>query len=143
MTTHVAAILRTKGHKVVTVPPEVTVGALIKTLAEHRIGAVPVVEHGEHLVGIVSERDVVRALADGATALDRSVRSVMTANVQTCSLEDSVFDLMNLMTRGRFRHLPVVERGLLVGIISIGDVVKERLGEAEYELDNLKSYIAS
>jgi CBS domain-containing protein len=86
---------------------------------------------------------VVRALAAQPDALDRPLAGVMTADVKTCRLEDSVLELMELMTAGRFRHLPVVEQGRLVGIVSIGDVVKQRLEEAQFELDSLKSYIAS
>jgi CBS domain-containing protein len=143
MTTRVEALLRGKGHNVFTLHPDETVAALVQVLAERRIGAVPVVDDDDHLVGIVSERDVVRALASDSHALDRKVASVMTREVTTCDPDDPVVELMEVMTRGRMRHLPVIHDTRLVGIISIGDVVKQRLEEAQYELDALKTYIAS
>jgi CBS domain-containing protein len=144
MTTRVSTILDSKGYEVLTMQPQATVAALVQLLAARRIGAAPVVDEAGHVAGIVSERDVVRALADGPAALDRRLDSVMTTDVRTCGLEDSLLDLMEIMTSGRFRHLPVVDAGgRLAGIISIGDVVKQRLEEAQFELDSLKSYIGS
>ena len=143
MTTRVAALLQGKGHDVLTVTPESSVGALVKLLAERRIGALPVVDGDGRLKGIVSERDVVRALAADSGVMERRVDSLMTRDVKTCGPQDAVVELMEVMTRERFRHLPVIENGRLVGIISIGDVVKQRVAEAQYELEALTSYINS
>jgi CBS domain-containing protein len=143
MTIRVANILDGKGHDVLTVVPESSVAALVKLLAEKRIGAVPVVDGSGRVRGIVSERDVVRALAVDAAVLERKVESLMTRDVQTCVMQDTVADLMEIMTRGRFRHLPVVEDGTLIGIISIGDVVKQRVAEAQSEVEALTTYITS
>jgi CBS domain-containing protein len=143
MTIRVANILDGKGHDVLTVAPESSVAALVKLLAEKRIGAVPVVDGTGRVKGIVSERDVVRALAVDAAVLERKVETLMTREVQTCVLQDTVADLMEIMTRGRFRHLPVVEAGKLIGIISIGDVVKQRVAEAQSEVEALTSYITT
>ena len=143
MTIRVANILDGKGNDVLTVTPESSVSALVKLLAEKRIGAVPVVDGTGRLKGIVSERDVVRALAGDAAVLERKVESLMTREVQTCVLQDTVANLMEIMTRGRFRHLPVVEDSKLIGIISIGDVVKQRVAEAQSEVEALTSYITT
>ena len=143
MTIRVANILDGKGNDVLTVTPESSVAALVKLLAEKRIGAVPVVDGAGRVKGIVSERDVVRALAVDAAVLERKVESLMTREVQTCVLQDTVADLMEIMTRGRFRHLPVVEDHKLIGIISIGDVVKQRVAEAQSEVEALTSYITT
>jgi CBS domain-containing protein len=143
MTTRVAALLHDKGHHVLTVTPDSSVAALVALLAERRIGAVPVIDGEGHVRGIVSERDVVRALAADPAVLERRVDSLMTREVKTCGLQDAVVELMEVMTQSRFRHLPVVEDGKLVGIISIGDVVKQRVAEAQFELDALKTYINS
>lgn len=143
MTIRVANILDGKGNDVLTVTPESSVAALVKLLAEKRIGAVPVVDGTGRVKGIVSERDVVRALAVDAAVLERKVDSLMTREVQTCVLQDTVADLMEIMTRGRFRHLPVVEDHKLIGIISIGDVVKQRVAEAQSEVEALTSYITT
>ena len=143
MTIRVANILDGKGNDVLTVTPESSVAALVKLLAEKRIGAVPVVDGAGRVKGIVSERDVVRALAVDAAVLERKVDSLMTREVQTCVLQDTVADLMEIMTRGRFRHLPVVEDHKLIGIISIGDVVKQRVAEAQSEVEALTTYITT
>jgi CBS domain-containing protein len=143
MTTRVAALLQGKGHDVLTVTPESSVGALVKLLAARRIGALPVVDGEGRLKGIVSERDVVRALAADSAVLERRVDTLMTRDVKTCGPQDAVVELMETMTRERFRHLPVIENGRLVGIISIGDVVKQRVAEAQFELEALTSYINS
>jgi len=143
MTTRVAALLQGKGHDVLTVTPDSSVGALVKLLAERRIGALPVVDGDGRLKGIVSERDVVRALAADSGVMERRVDTLMTRDVKTCGPQDAVVELMEVMTRERFRHLPVIENGRLVGIISIGDVVKQRVAEAQYELEALTSYINS
>ena len=143
MTIRVANILDGKGRDVLTVTPESSVAALVKLLAEKRIGAVPVVDGAGKVRGIVSERDVVRALAGDAAVLERKVETLMTREVQTCILGDTVADLMEIMTRGRFRHLPVIDQGKLIGIISIGDVVKQRVAEAQSEVDALTTYITT
>jgi CBS domain-containing protein len=138
----VKAILSRKGNDVITVEPTVTLSAAVKILGEHRIGALVVVGPDKQVAGIVSERDIVRALAQrGSGALDEAVGQVMTRKVVTCAESDTVAELMERMTKGRFRHLPVVERGKLAGLVSIGDVVKYRLEEMEHESKALKEYI--
>jgi CBS domain-containing protein len=127
---------------VVTITPDATVRQLIGILAEHNIGAVIVSSDGSAVDGIVSERDVVRRLGDDdGGLLERRVDSIMTTDVETCTADDAVDDLMQVMTQRRIRHLPVVADGALVGIISIGDVVKSRIGELEFERDQLDSYV--
>jgi CBS domain-containing protein len=138
----VSDILRQKGSVVVTVEPGLTVEALISLLAERRIGAVVVSSDGSTVEGIVSERDIVSALAShGTAALSSSVGSICTSEVQTALPGDRIDSLMAVMTAGRFRHLPVVVDGALQGIVSIGDVVKARMGELEDEQQALTSYI--
>lgn len=140
---NVAAILKAKGSDVVTVGPTVTLGEIAVLLSERRIGAV-VVMQDRKVLGIVSERDVVKAIArNGAQALNAPVRDVMTARVVTCGLNDSIDELMDSMTMGRFRHLPVIEGGELAGIVSIGDVVKHRIAETVMETEALRLYIAN
>jgi CBS domain-containing protein len=127
---------------VVTIAPDRTVRELLALLSEHRIGAVVVSPDERHVAGIVSERDVVRRLhAVGDSVLDGSVAQIMTVDVHTCSPEDSVESLMETMTSHRFRHVPVVTNAGLVGIVSIGDVVKRRLDDLQVERDHLTSYI--
>jgi CBS domain-containing protein len=126
---------------VVTISPDATVRELIALLAEHNVGALVVSDDGEHVSGIVSERDVVRRLHADEAVLDSAVRSIMTAEVRTCAGEDGLTDLMQTMTEHRIRHVPVVADGKLTGIISIGDVVKNRIGELEFERDQLDSYV--
>ncbi len=135
-------VLHTKGDMVVTVDPEATVRELLDLLADHNIGAVVVSADGTTVSGIVSERDVVRALVRGVEILDSSVGEIMTEDVRTVVLEDTVDGLMRLMTEHRIRHVPVLVDGELHGIISIGDVVKSRIGELEFERDQLTSYVA-
>ncbi len=139
----VKAILSRKGNDVITIEPTVTLSAAINILAERRIGALVVVASADKQVaGILSERDIVRALAQrGPGALQEAVGQVMTRRVVTCTESDTVAALMERMTQGKFRHLPVVERGKLVGLVSIGDVVKHRLGEMEHESNALREYI--
>ena len=135
-------MVRRKGDLVVTVRPDETVERLLALLEEHRIGALVVSEDGETVVGIVSERDVVRHLhKDGAAVLLAPISQIMTADVRTCAGEDGLTDLMQTMTQHRIRHVPVVADGRLTGIISIGDVVKNRIGELEFERDQLDSYV--
>ena len=140
----VAKILDDKGHEVVTANPDESVASIAATLSERRIGAMPVSSPGGALVGIVSERDVVAALAEhGRDALERPVGEIMTRRVITCTRADHIDDLMARMTEGRMRHLPVLEGDELVGIVSIGDVVKARMGEIEAEAQALKDYITT
>ena len=139
----VKSILDGKGRDVVTLDPDQPLSAAIRTLAEHRIGAV-VILRGDRIAGILSERDIVRVIAqEGDAALQHPISSVMTANVKTCRESHSVHDVMEIMTRGRFRHLPVEEKGRLVGLVSIGDVVKRRIEEVEREAEDIKAYIAT
>ncbi|GGB43786.1 CBS domain-containing protein [Flexivirga endophytica] len=136
-------LLKGKGSDVVTVTSDTTVGQLVRTLADHRIGAVLVMD-GDTIAGIISERDVVRALPDGVEGLlERPVSTLMTSDVVTCSPGDEVSSLAASMTEHRFRHLPVVQGDKLVGIVSIGDIVKFRLEELQGERDQLESYITS
>lgn len=140
----VKAILEMKGRDVATVAPETTVGEAVKILAEKRIGAIVVTKASGAIAGILSERDVVRALAsDGAGLLKKPVSDLMTAKVKTCREDHTVKDVMGLMTAGRFRHLPVESGGKLAGIISIGDVVKRRIEDVEREAESIRAYIAS
>jgi CBS domain-containing protein len=128
-------------REVVTINPDATVRDLLASLAEHNVGALVVSADGNAVDGIVSERDVVRRLARDETVLDAPVSSIMTAEVSTCSPHAPVTDLMVVMTEGRFRHIPVVEDGRLTGIVSIGDVVKSRMSELEFERDQLDHYV--
>ena len=126
---------------VVTISPDATVRELIALLAEHNVGALVVSDDGERVSGIVSERDVVRQLHSDTEVLERPVSQIMTTDVRTCSGGDAVTDLMQTMTDHRIRHVPVVADGRLTGIISIGDVVKSRIGELEFERDQLDTYL--
>lgn len=140
---HVAQILRTKGGTVVTVTPEMTIAEAVGTLSKRRIGAVLVTSGAGELAGILSERDVVHGLADhGERLFAMRVSALMTKAVVTCTPENTIEEIMREMTNRRFRHLPVLDGGRLVGIISIGDVVKYRLEELAAESDMLRSYIA-
>jgi CBS domain-containing protein len=137
----VSAILDTKGRQIQSVEPETTLSAAIRILAERKIGAVLVMSKGR-IEGILSERDIVRALTDrGAAVLDEPVSAVMTRKVVSCRQSDTVAAIMEIMTLGKFRHLPVIEDGRVVGLISIGDIVKWRLGEYEAEQAALRDYI--
>lgn len=140
---HISDILRAKGPVVRTISPAATVGDLIAELAERNIGALPVVDDGL-LVGIVSERDVVRRLHEGgASMLQVQVAEIMTTQVTVCKPDDNVADLAQIMTTRRFRHLPVVVDDRLCGIVSLGDLVKARIDMLEVERAQLASYIAS
>jgi len=141
---NVDGILRAKGSKVVTIAPDATIGSLVQGLRDAGIGAMVVSDDGRAVLGIVSERDVVRGLADqGSRILERPVAEVMTRNVITCTPSDTVKQLMADMTRRRIRHIPVVADGELRGIVSIGDVVKNRLEEMATETNVLReAYIA-
>jgi CBS domain-containing protein len=136
--------LTQKGRDVVSIEPTADLVAVIRTLADRRIGALLVTDLDKGVIGILSERDIVRALAEhGASVLGRTVEEVMTRKVVTCSEADTVGEIMERMTTGKFRHLPVIEGGELVGIVSIGDVVKYRLAEVQRESEALRDYIAS
>lgn len=136
-------IIQRKGSDVISIEEECTVGEVARLLAERRIGAVLVMK-GDKLTGVISERDVVRGIAiSGRTILDDSVVSLMTKNIITCSLDQHVNESLSLMTDRRIRHLPVLDDGKLVGMISIGDLVHARINEVEQEADALKTYIAS
>jgi len=140
----VEQILSGKGRTVVTVKPEHTLGEVVQLLNEKRIGAVVVSDAGHAMLGIISERDIVKAIArQGAAALDDAVRGHMTAKVITCTGRSALSELMSLMTEGKFRHVPIVENGRLTGIVSIGDIVKHRLAEIEAEREALREYIGS
>lgn len=140
----VKSILATKGNEVATSGPDAPLMNVIEQLSERNIGAIVVTDAAKAVVGIISERDVVRAMArNGASVVDQPVSSFMTSSVITCVAEDSTHDLMTKMTAGRFRHLPVVADGKLDGIISIGDVVKARINEVQREAEALRDYISS
>lgn len=140
----VSAILAHKGREVVTVQPATTLGEAVEVLARRRIGAVVVVDDSDTPVGIFSERDVVRALAKyGADAIGLAVSTVMTGKVLSCCETDTIDQVMEQMTHGRFRHLPVLVDDRLVGIVSIGDVVKRRIEDVEREAEDMRTYIAT
>jgi CBS domain-containing protein len=140
----VRAILSLKGRDCVTIAPDASLAEAARLLSQHRIGAVVITGPELRVVGILSERDIVHQTAkSGEGALKQSVASAMTREVVTCTEDETIPDLMKRMTAGRFRHVPVVDRGRLAGIISIGDVVKHRLAELEREHDALKEYIAT
>ena len=138
----VKAILSKKGTDVLTIEPTRNLAAAAGLLAEHAIGALVVTGADRRIVGIVSERDIVQELAaHGAAALDLPLTEVMTRKVTTCSAFDTISSVMERMTAGKFRHLPVIEQGRLAGLVSIGDVVKYRLQEMEREQSALRDYI--
>ena len=128
-------------HDVVTIPPDAGVRELIALLAEHNIGALIVSSDGASVDGIVSERDVVRHLHHDGTVINNTVQAIMTPDVETCAAETSLDELMKTMTEHRVRHVPVVDGDRLVGIISIGDVVKHRIDQLQFERDQLDSYV--
>ena len=140
----VSDILAQKGGLVFSVTPGTSVAQISQQLSTRRIGSVLVLDDDSSVAGIVSERDLVRVLAShGAKAMELEARHVMTRDVVTCDPDDSIDQVMGTMTRGRFRHLPVVRHGELLGLVSIGDVVKARLEEAEHETEALKAYIVA
>jgi CBS domain-containing protein len=140
---NVAAILKQKGRAVATIPPTLTLIEAAGRLAQRRIGALVVVDGQGEIAGILSERDVVRALAEvGAACLIQPVTEAMTHQVVTCRECDTLDELMSMMTARRFRHIPVVAEGDLVGIVSIGDVVKHHVAEIEMEATAMRAYIA-
>ena len=138
----VKAILSRKGNDVVTAEPNATLAEAVRILSARRIGAIVVTGADRRIIGILSERDVVRVLGEkGPSALDAPISEVMTRKVTTCSMRDTVAELMERMTEGKFRHVPVVDDGRLAGIVSIGDVVKWRVHEIEDESAALRDYI--
>jgi len=138
----VKSILARKGNDVATIEPNASLAAAIKLLAERRIGALVVTGADRRIVGILSERDIVRTMAErGAHALNEPLADVMTRKVVTCSQSDTVCEIMERMTAGKFRHVPVVEQGRLTGIVSIGDIVKSRVEDMERESAALHDYI--
>ena len=140
----VKQILRNKGDAVITAPPDIVIRDAARELKRHRIGALVIVDDAGEVQGIVSERDIVNALADlGTECCSRPVEEIMTREVSVCSPEDTSERLMETMTEKRMRHLPVMQEGRLLGIVSIGDVVKSRLEEIAFEAEQMKMYIGS
>jgi CBS domain-containing protein len=140
---NVETILRNKGNRVATIRPEATVADAVDMLNRERIGALVVSEDGARVDGILSERDIVMALGDhGGDLMSRPITAIMTRNVITCEPNDSAGELMAEMTNRRIRHFPVVSDGRLCGIVSIGDLVKSRLDEVEFEANSMRSFIA-
>ena len=141
---HVKNILSAKGSNVVSIEPTATLETAVRTLTENKIGALLVLGPDRRVIGILSERDVVRALGERrSSVLGEPVGQIMTRKVTTCGEADTVVSIMGRMTEGKFRHVPVVDRGRLIGIVSIGDVVKYRLQEMEHESAALRDYIQS
>ncbi|MEL6436569.1 MAG: CBS domain-containing protein [Pseudomonadota bacterium] len=141
---NVAAILSDKGGDVFTLKSDVSIMDAANALREHKVGALIVSDDTKTIDGILSERDIVRGVAErGAASLQETVANLMTRDVITCSEESTVSDLMELMTSGRFRHLPVVRGNDLIGIVSIGDIVKRRIADVEREAEEIRSYIAT
>jgi CBS domain-containing protein len=140
---NLAAILKSKGGSILSVTPVTRISDVIGILAEKRIGAVIVVGAEGQMAGILSERDIVRTLAvHAAGTFDMTAEELMTRSPKMTSPETTVAEAMEMMTDGRFRHLPVIDAGKLVGLVSIGDVVKARLSQQEHEVDSLRAYVA-
>jgi CBS domain-containing protein len=140
----VKTILSLKGGDVATIASSASLATAAKLLAERRIGALVVIDAADRVAGMLSERDIVRALAErGAAALDERLDRAMTRSVVTCTEAMTVGEIMKRMTAGRFRHVPVVELGRLVGIVSIGDVVKYRLAAMQHESQSLREYVSA
>jgi CBS domain-containing protein len=138
----VSTILAEKGRKTVTIEPGASLADAAKLLAERHIGAALILGADRRLVGIISERDIVHALAArGADALGEPVSGTMTRKVETCNESETISSIMERMTKGKFRHVPVIDQGRIVGIVSIGDVVKHRLQEMERESEAMRDYI--
>ena len=141
---NVAAILNGKGRTVVTARPDAKLATIAEKLAEKRIGAIVVIGAHGRIEGIISERDIIKAIAQyGAERLASPVSQSMTRDVVTCDVNETLDELMAKMTAGRFRHVPVVEDGALIGIVSIGDVVKHHIAEVEMEASALRGYIVA
>ncbi len=140
----VRQILQRKGREVITATPDTSLRDAARLLKEHQIGALVITNGGDAFAGIVSEHDIVEAVADkGAAATAMPVARIMTREVMTCSEDDTTDKLMEIMTEKRVRHLPVVENGKLTGLVSIGDVVKQRMEEIAFEAEQMKAYIAT
>ena len=140
---NVDQVIRKKGRHVETISPQLSISGAVKQLAEQNIGALIVVNDQEELVGVVSERDVIRCLAGrGSRILNREVQEIMSRGVVTCGLNDTVSQAMKIMTDRRMRHLPVLDNGRLVGMISIGDLVKHRVAEIEFETRFINDYVS-
>lgn len=140
--TTVRQILSVKGEDVVTGDRSMTLGQAVARLADNRIGALIFVDDDRRVIGILSERDIVASLAlHGSRVLEELATAHMTRKVSTCTRDDTVEDLMDTMTAGRFRHLPVVEDGKLVGMVSIGDVVKHRVADIEHQASEIRNYL--
>jgi CBS domain-containing protein len=140
---HVKAILDEKGRNVLTIRPDATLQDAARTLHDNKVGALVVLGLNEQIKGILSERDIINAVArNGADALSRTVSTVMTSNVHRCTEDSTIDALMSLMSEKRCRHIPVEVNGKLAGMISIGDVVKSRIREIEFEAQEIKAYIA-
>jgi len=140
----VKAILQQKGYDVLTLGPNAPISEAVRILAENRVGALVITNGDGKIVGILSERDIVRILAKhGPAALDEPVLTGMTAKVKICNENHTVYEVMEIMTHGRFRHLPVEKDGKLHGIVSIGDVVKRRIEDVEKEAEEIRTYIAT
>ena len=140
----VARILQSKGSDVISVAPSAAILEVADVLAANKIGAVLVMDAGDKLVGIISERDIVRALAQkGGEVAGSKVSDFMTRELITCAPEATIDQIMSLMTQGRVRHLPVLDKGKLCGMISIGDIVKRRIADVEFEAEEMKRYISS
>ncbi len=138
----VESILEAKGRDILTIPSDAKVAEAARMLKEHRIGALVVSDDGSTAAGILSERDIVHAMVDhGAAVQDLPVSDLMTREVITCAPDDAIVDLMTQMTERRIRHLPVVEDGVLCGMVSIGDVVKNRIAEVETEASAMREFI--
>jgi CBS domain-containing protein len=141
---NIAQILNAKGRAVSTARPDATLSEIIGKLAEKKIGAIVIVGDNGKVAGIVSERDIIRRLGvAGAAALNEPVSNAMTATVITCHESSTLEEMMEVMTQGRFRHVPVIEEGSLVGIVSIGDVVKHHVAEVEMEVTAMRDYFAT
>jgi CBS domain-containing protein len=141
---NIAQILKSKGRAVATARPDATLGEVIGKLAQKRIGAIVIVGDNGEVAGILSERDVIRRLGErGAEALQEQASQIMTTAVITCQESSTLDELMELMTQGRFRHVPVIEDGALVGIVSIGDIVKNHIAEVEMEVSAMRGYFAT
>ncbi len=140
----IAHILRHKGHEVISTSDDVTIADVANLLSQHRIGAILVLGKAREILGIISERDIVRAISlNGADALGMIAGQIMTRTVRTAAPDTTVSSAMELMTASRFRHIPVVADGVLVGMVSIGDIVKARLGEQAHEVDSLRAYVST
>lgn len=141
---NVASVLKAKGRAVATARPETTLKEIAIQLAQKGIGAIVIVDDRDEVVGIISERDLVRAVATGNNeVLDSPVSDGMTRDVVTCGENRTIDELMEIMTKGRFRHVPVVEGGKLTGIVSIGDVVKNHIAEVEMEVSAMRDYLST